>query len=407
LTKDLKVRIPSLLAAFLHLAVFFLLVAGKVEVFGLKMGGKIENLLPLLVLAWFLDRKAYPIPFRELTALWIPGLFLIVSGLVIGFTMNPSTVALEELGRFGLQIATGIFLGAWIGGCLRSGSLWAVVWLVGLVVLQVRTPWHSLGHPALDGPFSHRNLQSAFYLLSFPVTLFAARTAGKGRSWGIQGLVSAILVSQAAFIAISKSRSGLLGVVIALGVAAWLAREHGWGSARKVWLPAAALACLALAIGMALFPRIKHIEAEFENPYVLSRSGIWSAAIEGFHEPVKWLVGTGMGDGYFWTIQESPMGNLNYRYRRGHHPHCLYLQWIYWGGILALIGWCQILRMIGASGRRSHASWEVCLLVACLLGFAGLEFVETTLRDPKVSVFFWLDLALLGCLSSTSERAVK
>ncbi len=98
------------------------------------------------------------------------------------------------------------------------------------------------------------------------------------------------------------------------------------------------------------------------------------------------------------------MGNLNHRYRRGHHPHCLYLQWIYWGGITALIGWMFLLVSVSSQALWKVQRWEVLLLGACLLGYAFLEIFETAMKNPRVNALFWLNLTLLGTMVGSSAE---
>lgn len=386
-------------ATFLNLLVLFFLVVGRLEneSLGLKIGGKTENLFPLLLAAWFLTRKSRSVSMAQILSPFLAGMLLVGVALIAGFIQAPSYEALDELFRFCLQVCSGILLGSWLCENLKINSWWSYVWIAGLIILQVGTPWDTLSQPEMEGSFGHRNLQSAFYLLSFPMLAFIlqSHSGSSRRERMMQALVVLLLLSEICFIRLSKSRSGLVGACAALLI--WLA-INGWLKTPRLprtWIGIAMTAAVFITL-LAVSPRFLSLGREISNPYYLTRAGVWSAAVEGLQKPSRWLSGTGMGTGYFWTIQESPMGNLSYRYRRGHHPHCLYLQWIYWGGISALIGWLFVIGAIGYLTLRKTLSWEACLLGACLLGYACLELFETAMKNPRIHALFWLDLTLLG-----------
>jgi hypothetical protein len=429
----------------------FLLVVGRVEIqaFDLKLGGKIENFFPVLLLATFLNCWGGGSPSRQvlisLRILWerfSVGLALIISGLLIGWGANLGYEASEQLLRFLLQIGTGCLLGLWLAQERSQYSLWIWIWLVALTVLQIRTPWGELSHPEMEGSFGHRNLQSAFYLLSFPILVLLIRVkqtkSGLIRMWCL-----VLFLSEIGFVLWSRSRSGLVGILAALGF--WILYHYGKSLGDYLNLLLSQLgSCLPLntnrqnatdtqyhpgvliqneglspqyhrfsryaLLGLVLlaclwiFPRFLLLGRELGNPYYLSRTGVWTAALEGLHNPQRWLVGTGMGEGYFWSIQESAMGNLNYRYRRGHHPHCLYLQWIYWGGITALMGWLFLVRSIHEIGKSKQENIFKTVLAACLMGYVILEFFETALKNTHLHALFWLDVTLLVSLLSAGQE---
>jgi len=395
---------PKTLATYLNLFVLFFLVAGRIEIesLGLKIGGKIENLFPLLALAWFLDRDSRSIPLGRILFPHLAGIFLILTALAAGCIRNFSSDSMEGLLRFSLQIGSGVLLGKWLSRNLYSEIRWTYVWICGLVILQIGTPWWGiLTQPEMESSFGHRNLQSAFYLLSFPLMAFLVHAhSGTSRKERIvRWVCGLLLLSEAAFVFLSKSRSGLAGILAAILI--WLSVK---GRLRTPHLPRTwkgyALAGAVFVALLTVSPRLLSIGREISDPYYLSRSGVWSAAIEGFRTPSKWLMGAGMGEGYFWTIQESPIGNLNFKYRRGHHPHNLYLQWIYWGGITALIGWFFILAAIRSQSLKKTNRWEILLLGSCLLGYAFLEIFETALKNSRLNALFWLTLTLLSAMSN-------
>ena len=402
---------PKSIATYLNLFVLFFLVAGRIEIesLGFKIGGKIENLFPLLAIAWFLDRDSRSIPLGKILFPYLAGIFLILTALTAGCIRDFSSESLEGLLRYTLQIGSGILLGKWLSRNLYSEIRWTYVWICGLVILQLGTPWWGiLTQPEMESSFGHRNLQSAFYLLSFPLMAFLVHVhSGTSRKERIvRWLCGLLLLSEAAFVLLSKSRSGLAGILAALliwmSVKGWLRAPH----MPRTWKGYALAGAVFVAL-LAVSPRFLSIGREISDPYYLSRSGVWSAAVEGFRTPSKWLSGVGMGEGYFWTIQESPVGNLNFKYRRGHHPHCLYLQWIYWGGITALIGWLYILSGIPGQALKKGLPWNVLLLGSCLLGYAFFEVFETGMKNSRLNVLFWLDLTILGaltCQNSTGKE---
>lgn len=395
-------------ADLVHIVALFLLAAGSVhfEPLDLKAGTKLENLFPLLLIAFLIGRKRTD--WRSLSN-FAPGLYLLVSGLVIGTLSSFSIEALEELGRFLMRIGTGVLLSYWIWNRLVDGKQgWSVVWLVGLVFLQVRTPWGSLSEATFEGPFNHRNTQSAFYILSLPLILLALHQMWSGKPPKLPGWVKVsflcatgtVLLSELLFMSLSKSRSGVIGVVatVVLGIV-FVSRKRNV-SHGKLALGIVGLAFVLLLLGLSLAPRFKNLGRELVDPFYLSRSGIWAAATHGWEQPERWVTGIGMGDGYNQVVRESAIGNLNHRYRRGHHPHSMYLQWLYWGGVASLLGWGLVLLPIWRSSRGEDAGWEIQILGACLLGFAALELFECAFRHPRIAIMFWLDLCLLACYAT-------
>ncbi len=384
----------------LFLLVLFFLVAGRltIDTLGIKIGGKIENLALLVLVAGFLSDLCFRGLIRRVAQFLQYGLLLLCLGLFIGLAANLSRDSFEQLFRMSVQALTGIVLGGWIHARFKNRFDWVIALIIAFAVLQIGTPWTNLSNSELEGAFGHRNLQSAFYVLSFPLLMFAFMKNGWWKSVPHRLGLGIILLSQLAFILISRSRSGLIGLLVMAMAGCFLSRMSGlWKKLNlKYALPGAVVIIGAV---VAVSPRFIGMTHEIGDPYPLSRAGVWSAALEGFKQPQRFLVGAGMGEGYFKAIQESSMGNLSQRYRRGHHPHCLYLQWLYWGGILALVGWFWILADLGAILKSRNMSWQEILLGSSLAGYVCLEIFETALKNGRIHTLFWLNASLLILLA--------
>jgi hypothetical protein len=397
-------RVPDWLPTVLYGIVLFFLAAGRLEFGGfrdgVKVGGNIENLLPLLLVARYLSRKTPRQPLLEQFRLLAAPLLLIFSGLLMGWAANPSKEGGEDLLHFAGQALCGILLAEWLMEARALAGICGIVWLAGHLALNLRTPWGDPVNPNLEGPFSHRNVQAAFYLLSLPLLFFSMGTRWNLRNWRF-ALVLLVIGMEGFFVLLFRSRSGLLGFTIAawLLVVAFL-RSPQATPRRKKWVLASLLGLQTLG-ALALLPRFEGLAAEWGNPYQRSRAGIWAAAIESWKDPACWIAGIGMGDEFDRILLDTPTGNLNYHYRKAHYPHCLYLEWMYWGGITAFVGWCLVVFMAARLflttrlARDTSFRWEMAALSSAILGFAVSEIFESALRDPRVAACFWLDLALL------------
>ena len=401
-------RLRERLSFFLYSLVLFHLPAGRITYpligFGeIKVGESVENLLPLLILARFLDRYRNPGRCPLSVEPLKTGLLLLFGGLFISLAANPSSETLEDILRLAGQAVCGWLLAEWISHSNRNGGLWPIGFLLGMALLLIRTPWGQLGNPDLEGPFTHRNIQAAFFLLSFP--LLSTIVSRRDR-WGNRFRFVALLAvfSAGTFLLLSKSRAGVLGVGCAAFIMLLVLVWEGHPSRRRVFWGVGLVGVAVVVTGLFLFPRFRGFGQELGNPYHRSRAGIWAAAVEGWCEPSRYLLGIGMGDSFDQILLDSPTGNLNHRLRRAHYPHCLYFQWIYWGGVTALLGWFYLITPVGGKVARKGVAWEVRILGACLLGYAVLELFESALRDQRVSALFWLDLILLCYLNPTGER---
>ena len=392
-------RTAQRLAFFLYSLALFHLPAGRIVYsFGdlgeIKVGSSLENLLPTILLARVLWRGLKFQEWREIFEPLREPLFLLFCGLAVCCAANLSSASLEDLARLIGQAGCGFLLAEWIWWGWNENRLWFVGLFLGFLWLGWQTPWGQLGVPSLEGPFGHRNTQSAFLILSFPLLYLLYRRRSFGmRGLGVSGL--AILLVSLAFILISKSRAGALGVLTTLAILGFgsLSRPRKDNSKRLAVLGSGfVFAVVALIL---LSPRFRDIAQEIANPYHRSRTAIWAAAVEEWRDPSAFLVGSGMGETFDRILIDSPTGNLNFRYRRTLHPHSLYLQWIIWGGVLASCGWFLTLGKIWSFTLRSGRNGLTLVTGACLLGYAALEIFESVMRFSRVAGIFFLDLALL------------
>lgn len=381
--------------------VFFFLAAGRFQfelgpTLEIKIGGSPENLVFFLLVARWI-RSDLPLQrLRGTLAAYLPGVLLILLGLCLSALLNPTSRTFEDLLRMAGQFAVGTLLAEWLIGSQQRREVWYWAFLLGVLALFLRTPWSELDDPNLEGPFSHRNVQAAFGLLAVPLLFLPSLRRGfrlGAHSAACLTAVGAI----AAFLLLSRTRSALIALIVVGAVAALLVhRTPRWSDhSRAKWvIRGAAAAALLLAI-VALLPRFQQFGQELMDPYRRSRIPIWAAAVEGWRDPTVLLFGIGLEDSFDRILLDTPQGNLNYRYRKAHYPHGLYLQWVYWGGVTALLGWM----VLGASTvKRLSAgalSPRTLLCGIFLIGYFFLEIFESAFREPRVAALFWLVLFLL------------
>ena len=381
------------------MGVLYFLAAGRFhfswgEAFDFKIGENIENLLVALIVARGLRRDIELSLLSRAAQSIVPGLGLLFVGLTLAAILHPSLETVEDILRLFGQLAVGALLAEWVVAKGSTNSTWYGAFLFGIVALLIRTPWGALDDPNLEGPFPHRNIQAAFCLLSVPLVLAPFLERRIRLDWKIvSGL--AVLLVMGLFMILSRGRSGLIACLFVCGLILLKSvRFHRWGGkGTRLVLYAGALMGLLLVVG-SLVPRFEDFGQEVFDPYRRSRIPIWAAAVEGWRDPTVLLFGIGMGDNFDRVLLETPQGNLNYRYRKAHYPHGLYLQWIYWGGMTALLGWLTL----GFSVVRRLWGKEIALrrflFGAFLTGYLILEIFESAFRDPRVAALFWMILFL-------------
>lgn len=381
--------------------VFFFLAAGRFQFelgpdVEIKIGGSPENLVFFLLAARWI-RSDLPLQrLRGTLAAYLPGVLLILLGLCLSALLNPTSRTFEDLLRMVGQFAVGTLLAEWLIGSQQRREVWYWAFLLGVLALFLRTPWSELEDPNLEGPFSHRNVQAAFGLLSVPLLFLPSLR--RGFRFGPHSATALAAVGAiAAFLLLSRTRSALIALLVVGAVAALLVRRTPtWSDHRRaMWvIRGAAAAALLLAI-VALLPRFQQFGQELMDPYRRSRIPIWAAAVEGWRDPTVLLFGIGLEDSFDRILLDTPQGNLNYRYRKAHYPHGLYLQWVYWGGMTALLGWM----FLGASTVKRLASGALSprtlLCGVFLIGYFFLEIFESAFREPRAAALFWLVLFLL------------
>ena len=397
------------LSEVLYLLVLFFLAAGRIEIawgdlFHLKIGENIENLLGVLLVARFLQGQLSGNRLRQLIQPVLSGLCLILPGLMVTLLLHPSLGTLEDILRLMGQILIGLLLAERLILNPRSKDFWFWTFVAGVAILMIRTPWSHLDNPNLEGPFPHRNIQAAFCLLAVP--LVASPLFRNPLRWNSQKIVSLLVLGVlVAFLLFSHSRSGMLALVVATGVGFLLLGRTLWRSGfRQRW---AVSGGTVLALGIVMFsliPRFQHFGQEVFDPYRRSRIPIWAAAVEGWSNPTVLLFGIGMDDTFDRILLDTPQGNLNYRYRKAHYPHGLYFQWLYWGGITALLGWLVLVVAVG--GRLFSSPLEPVQLLAglFLVAYFFLEIFESAFRDPRVAAMYWL-VVFLFFASGRGEEA--
>ncbi|NUN97187.1 MAG: O-antigen ligase family protein [Candidatus Omnitrophica bacterium] len=375
------------------------LAVGRIqfEVAGLelKVGENIENLLPLLLLGGVLCRPFSGPSLGRALSPFAAGFLLLLFGTLVGLFSQLSPDALQDFLRLLGQALCGFLLARWVAS---SGALerWpGVLWMAGHALLLWRTPWGDPTNPNLEGPFPHRNFQSAFFLLAFPTLAFIGLGGG---TLGLARLIpaAALVAAELFFVIRFQSRAGLLGCSVCAAMLAFLLSRPERSRLRLI-LPLLAVAALVAVFVVVLAPRLGTLGQEFGNPYERSRVGIWTAAVDGWRNPANWLRGIGMGDEFDRILADSPTGNLNYHYRRAHYPHSLYLQWLYWGGIMALVGWFAVLAGVWRCRVARPDDWRVILPASALFGYAAMEVFDASIRDPRVSALLWFDIGLLAC----------
>jgi len=399
----------GMISDWIYLAVLFFLAAGRIhffwgESFDVKIGENIENLLPVLLLARIVRRD---FGFDWLIAGSRPilqPLGLILLGLLTAAVLHPTTDTFEDILRFLGQLLVGLLLAEWVLREERLKDKWLWAFLLGVLVLMARTPWRDLDDPNLEGPFPHRNVQAAFCLLSVPLLIdpFFRKPAWTSKQCLASLTAIAVMVL---FIAMSRSRSGAIAILFACSLAPLvLPRVFQLSGKGARWILAGGAILALLLILISLVPRFRQFGQEVLDPYRRSRIPIWAAAVEGWNDPTQLLFGIGMEDSFDRILLDTPQGNLNYRYRKAHYPHGLYLQWLYWGGITALLGWLALVLSIARGMFAKVPTPQRFLCGAFLLAYFVLEIFESAFRDPRVAALFWMVTSLFFARGTEEEK---
>ncbi|MCA9409911.1 MAG: O-antigen ligase family protein [Candidatus Omnitrophica bacterium] len=396
----------------IYLTVLFFLAAGRIhlgwgERFDLKIGESIENLSVVLLLARFL-RTDFDIGLpKKLTKALIPGFPLILIGLTVAGILHPTVETFEDILRFLGQFLVALLLVEWIVSARSARNKWFWAFLLGVIALNLRTPWTELSDPNLEGPFPHRNIQAGFSILAAPLLLMPLFGAREHRTVGKAALGLAAVLVLVAFILLSHSRSGMIAL-LAIGVLVLfqIPRFLPSGGKGAVWVVRACAFLVLLVVVFAMVPRFRQFGQELADPYRRSRIPIWAASVEAWKDPTILLFGIGMEDSFDRILLDTPQGNLNYRYRKAHYPHGLYLQWVYWGGMTALLGWVALIGGVGRRLAERPSRILPFLFGAALVGYFILEVFESALRDPRVAAMFWVDILLLFHFSGVGAEEI-
>ena len=265
------------------------------------------------------------------------------------------------------------------------------------------------------GPFVNRNHYATWAIVAVPLCLgylMAHATAhprdGSAASWrarivaAIDGRAAFLVVSSALMmlgVALSLSRSGMLGLAAALAVAAWLWRGAGeQGSVRST--RAALLVALVLFVAVILIvlrvPPAQVAERVTGAAVALEDRGrIWRETIPIVRD--FWLSGTGAGtyQTAMAIYQQSGQG-LSYNQAHNH-----YLQVAAEGGLLLGLPVAIALVLLvrdGAAALRRDRSGMYWLRAGAAAGLAGVgvqSLLETGLLTPANSVIAAIAAAIL------------
>ncbi len=336
----------------------------------------------------------------------LPYVGLMLLGLTFAALLHPTSNTFEDLLRFVGRFLVGLLLAEWLLNDRDSRAPWFWGFVLGFALLMLRTPWSELDNPNLEGPFPHRNIQAGFCILSIPLL----STPFIGRGYRIDRRKAASIVALSAmclFILLSKSRSALLALICATALIPFvLPRTMGRTHPKSKWLVRGGATVALLVVMLSLLPRFQQFGQEVFDPYRRSRIPIWAAAVEGWNDPTVLLFGIGMEDSFDRILLDSPQGNLNYRYRKAHYPHGLIFQWLYWGGVTALLGW---LALVARTAKKLFDGFLSPSRLTCglaLIAYFVLEVFESTFRDPRVGALFWLILFLF-MTPSDEEKEVS
>jgi putative inorganic carbon (hco3(-)) transporter len=265
------------------------------------------------------------------------------------------------------------------------------------------------------GPFVNRNYFATWAVMAVPVcigylTAHAAAHPGpaahanwrrKAVAW-IDGRAALLLVSAALLIlalAASLSRSGMLGLVVALVVGGELARRHEGGLLTRAARPAMLVVAVgALAIFLVLTqvgPSAIAARVAAADVAVADRVTIWRDTLPVIRD--FWMTGTGIGT-YATAMavyQRSSPGVLF------NHAHNHYLQVTAEGGLLLIV---PVLLAVGAFARvawrrlradRSGMFWIRAGAASGLAGVAVQSLWETGLTLPANAVLAALLAAIV------------
>ena len=265
------------------------------------------------------------------------------------------------------------------------------------------------------GPFVNRNHYATWAIVAVPLCLgylMAHATAHPRESptaaWrarvvgAMDGRAAFLVVSVALMmlgVALSLSRSGMLGLVAALGVAAWLWRNadrHGATRRRRPALLGALVILIAVILIVLRVPpaqvaeRVSGVSVALED-----RGTIWRETIPIVRD--FWLTGTGAGtyQTAMAIYQQSAQG-LSYNQAHNH-----YLQVAAEGGLLLGLPVAIALVLLVREGAvalkrdRSGIYWLRAGAAGGLAGVAVQSLLETGLLTPANSVMAAIAAAIL------------
>ena len=265
------------------------------------------------------------------------------------------------------------------------------------------------------GPFVNRNHYATWAIVAVPLCigyLMAHTTAhprdGSVRSWrarivaAMDGRAALLVVSTALMIlgvALSLSRSGMLGLGAALAVAAWLWRDAGQHGSVRRGRPVLLVAAVALVTVILIVLRVPPAQvAERVSGAGVAlddRGQIWRETIPIVRD--FWLTGTGAGtyQTAMAIYQQSGRGLI---YNQAHNH---YLQVAAEGGLLlglpVAIALVLLVRETAGALRRDRSGvyWLRAGAAGGLAGVGVQSLLETGLLTPANSVMAAIAAAIL------------
>ena len=336
---------------------------------------------------------------------------LLLAGLVrLSERMDLEWLA-DRLAWFGL----GLTLLAFVQKALAAGSETELVYGV----------WHPVYGGVPFGPFINRNHFAGWMAMLMPLVMayscgvlerapsLRSRDAGGWIQWVARPAVSQFLfiafsvLVMGTGVALTRSRSGILGFAVALLVLAMFMWRRAKGRGVRVL---AGVYVVSLILGAVVWAGAQATVSKFS----LSESDLLQGRLPAWHDTMHIVsdfpvFGSGMGT-YGTAMLLYQTGDRTALYQQSHND---YVQLLAEGGLLVVIPAVWLIGLAAARIRRRLASaddpmrsWLRVGAIAGLAGIATQSLVDFTLQMPGVRPLFVLLLAIALHRSAGPRGAV-
>jgi O-antigen ligase/tetratricopeptide (TPR) repeat protein len=309
-------------------------------------------------------------------------------------------------------------------GCI--GLLEQAFWNGAILWLYVPYDWGQ-PRPGLDpravGPFVNPDHFAAYLNLILPLALagalfdtFLSRKPSSRAPLRLFCLAAASILISA--IALTLSRGGWIGGVVAVSMVIWLALLVRWRSYREragIWLKMTGalyvVLLLCIVAGSALYTAPEastavnaRLEATFTEPDFGSRLGYWRDSLALIRDFPTLGVGLGSFQDLFPRYQSPPW--RPYSVREAHNDYIELTADVGVAGLAVLLWFCLAAGIRIYRGLNKVSSQALPVVVALMAGVTAIafqEFFDFALQIPGNAVLFTIFLALALRLSGATQ----